>query len=288
MTAKSLHLGEGNAESARDRRPRAHLHRGDDEPPQQGDTEGRLQPQGIRKGCVRMDRLRRAVPAAAARRLRHRAAAEGHEGVRRRHAGAVEHAADLHVQPGRRHDDRGLRHPERPDRQARPRLSEKLLRHRHAADAGAEGGRRRAGTLDLQARPQGHADRLQHQRQESRRAGVRTGVAGGEPAQRVLHGASQQRRGRRPAAELLPQQPDRQSARHHHCGGVAGVRRRDRALSQHPVLHGARRRLHALSGRALAARLAGPARAEEALKVSAGRDDPHVLLGHHPALQAAA
>ena len=36
-----------------------------------------------------MDGRRRAVPAAAARRLRHRAAAQGHEGLRRRHAGAV-------------------------------------------------------------------------------------------------------------------------------------------------------------------------------------------------------
>ena len=119
------------------------------------------------------------------------------------------------------HDDRGLRRPERPDRQARPRLSEKLLRHRHAADAGAEGRGRRTGARDFQARPQGHADRLQHQRQESRRAGVRAGVAGGEPAPRVLHGASEQRRRHRPAEELLPQQPDRQSARHHHRGGLA-------------------------------------------------------------------
>ena len=49
-------------------------------------------------------------------------------------------------------------------------------------------------------------------------------------AQRLLHGASEQRRRHRPAAELLSQQPDRQSARHHHRRGVAGVRRRDRAL----------------------------------------------------------
>ena len=88
--------------------------------------------------------------------------------------------------------------------------------------------------------------------------------AGCERAQRVLHGAPEQRRRHRPAAELLSQQPDRQPARHHHRGGFAGVRRRDRALPQHPLLHGARRRLHAVPGRALAARLACPPRAEEA------------------------
>ena len=37
--------------------------------------------------------------------------------------------------------------------------------------------RRRAGARHRQARAEGHADRLQHQRQESRRAGVRAGVA---------------------------------------------------------------------------------------------------------------
>ena len=63
-----------------------------------------------------------------------------------------------------------------------------------------------------------------------------------------------------------------------------GVRRRDRALPQHQVLHGARRRLHAVSGRALAARLARAAGAEEASQEAAGGDDPHLLLGHHPAL----
>ena len=98
----------------------------------------------------------------------------------------------------------------------------------------------------------------------------------------------EQRRRHRPAEELLPQQPDRQSARHHDRGGLPGVRRRDRALSQHPLLHGARRRLHALSGRPLAARLARAAGAEEAPEEAAGRDHPHVLLGHHPARQAAA
>ena len=242
----------------------------------------------IGKDNLRMDGRRRAVPAAAARRLRHRAAAQGHEGVRRRHAGAVQHAADLPLQSGRRADHRGLHRAERPDRQARPRLSAELLRHRHPADAGAEGRRRRAGARHLQARAEGHADRLQHQRQEPRRAGVRAGVAGGEPAQRVLHGASEQRRRHRPDEELLPQQPDRQSARHHHRGGLSRVRRRDRALPQHPLLHGAWRRLHAVSGRPLAARLARPSRAAEASEEAAGRDDPHVLLGHHPALQAAA
>ncbi len=68
------------------------------------------------------------------------------------------------------------------------------------------------------------------------------------------------------------------------AAACAGVRRRDRALSQHPLLHGARRRLHAIPGRPLAARLARPARAEEASEKSAGRDHPHLLLGHHPAL----
>ena len=57
---------------------------------------------------------------------------------------------------------------------------------------------------------------------------------------------------------------------------------------EHPLLHGARRRLHAVSGRPLAARLARPPRAAEASEEAAGRDDPHLLLGHHPALQAAA
>ena len=45
-----------------------------------------------------------------------------------------------------------------------------FLRHRHAADAGAEGGGRRAQALDHQAQPEGRADRLQHHGQESRRA----------------------------------------------------------------------------------------------------------------------
>ena len=55
----------------------------------------------------------------------------------------------------------------------------KLLRHRHPADAGAEGRRRRARARHFQApRPtEGHDDRLQHQRQEPRRAGIRAGVA---------------------------------------------------------------------------------------------------------------
>ena len=67
-----------------------------------------------------------------------------------------------------------------------------------------------------------------------------------------------------------------------------GVRRRDRALPQHPLLHGARRRLYAVSGRPLAARLARPPRAESPSEEAAGRNHPHVLLGHHPAFAAAA
>ena len=63
-----------------------------------------------------------------------------------------------------------------------PRLSEELLRHRHDADAGAEGGRRRTQARHDQARHEGRADRLEHHGQEPRRARVRAGVAGGERA----------------------------------------------------------------------------------------------------------
>ena len=45
------------------------------------------------------------------------------------------------------------------------------------------------------------------------------------------------------------------------------------------LLHGAWRRLHAVSGRALAARLARPPRAAEASEEAAGRDHPHASTG---------
>ena len=233
----------------------------------------------IREGRVRVDRRRRAVPAVAARRLRHRAAAEGHEGVRRRHAGAVEHAADLPLQPGCR-----------PDTAACVIQNDQIAKHVRDYPQSFYG----IATLPMQA-PKAAADELERAMDKLGLKGMQIGsnINGKnlddpefEPVWAVanqhsafMHGASEQRRRRRPAEELLPQQPDRQSARHHDRRGLSGVRRRDRALSQHPLLHGARRRLHAVSGRALAARLARAARAEEPSEEAAGRDHPHASIG---------
>ena len=168
-----------------------------------------------------MDGGRRAVPAASARRLRHRAAAEGHEGVRRRHAGAVEHAADLPLQPGRRADRRGLHRAERPDRQARPAIirgastaSPPCRCRRRKAAAELERAITQLGLKGMQIGSNINGKNLDEPEFEPVWA-----VANQHQA--LLHGASEQRRRHRADEELLPQQPDRQSARHHHRGGVA-------------------------------------------------------------------
>ena len=105
-------------------------------------------------------------------------------------------------------------------------------------------------------------DRLQHRRQESRRSVARAGVGGGGGARRLHDHPSGQCRRRRPAALVLSRQPDRQSARHHDRGRLPGVRRRDGAASEAQRAAGARRRLRAVPGRTLGARLARAAGAE--------------------------
>src|SRR5262249_27906227 len=89
----------------------------------------------------------------------------------------------------------------------------------------------------------------------------------------------------RPAEVLLPRQSDRQSARHHHRGGVPGVRRRVRPLSEPESLPRPWRRLRALSGGPLGARLGGAARAEEDAAAFAQERDRPLHLRHHPALE---
>ena len=94
-----------------------------------------------------------------------------------------------------------------------------------------QAGGRRASPCHEHARPARRADRLEHRRQESRRSRARAGLGHGRRARRLHPAPSHQRGGRRPAVVVLSQQPDRQSARHHHRGRVPGVQRRARALS---------------------------------------------------------
>ncbi len=156
----------------------------------------------------------------------------------------------------------GGRHPERRHRQTRQGEARSLHRHRDLADPGAGEGRRGARARHAQARPARRHDRLQLPRQESRRSELRAAVGESSRARCLHDDPPQQCRRRRPAALVLSRQSDRQSARHHDCGGMSRLRRRARALSEIEIRHGAWRRLHALSGRALGARLAGAARAE--------------------------
>ena len=74
-----------------------------------------------------------------------------------------------------------------------------LFRHRHAADAGARKGRRRIAPRHGQARAARRDDRLERQRQESRRSELRADM-GRRRRTRRLHGdSSRQCRRRRPA-----------------------------------------------------------------------------------------
>ena len=139
-----------------------------------------------------------------------------------------------------------------------------------------------------QARHARRHDRLQRRGQEPRRPVVRAGVGDGGGARRLHAHPSEQCRRRRPAALVLSRQPDRQSARHHDRGRVPRVRRRDGAASEAQRAAGARRRLRAVSGRALGARLARAAGAEGQHQAIAGAVDRPVLLRHHPAREAAA
>ena len=133
--------------------------------------------------------------------------------------------------------------------------------------------------------PQGLDVRLQHHGQEPRRSELRAGVGDRRRARRLHVRASEQRRRRRPSQVLLPAEPDRQSARHHDCRRLPLFRRRARPPSETEIHAGAWRRLHALSGGALAARLEGAAGAEEEYFQAAGRHRQALLLRHHPALR---
>ena len=226
----------------------------------------------IREGRVRVDRRRRAVPAFSARRLRHGAAAEGHEGAE----------VDMQVlsvtpQTFLYGQDAGARrplvaHPERPDRQARQRLARPLPRHRHlpmqAPKAAADELRRAMASSGSRARRSAPTSwaRTSTIRRSSRCGRPRTS----SPRSCMVHPNNVAGADRLKC--LLSRQPDRQPARHHDRGRLPGVRRRDRALSGYPVLHGAWRRLHALPGRPLAAWLARAAGAEEPSQEAARGD----------------
>ncbi len=179
-----------------------------------------------RCGLRRARRGGRSVPAVSARRLRHRPALRRHGGGRGRGAGALGDAADLFLRPGAvaRGCLRGA--AERSDRQARQGASGSVYGYRHAADAGAAARRRGASPRRALARVARRDDRLERAGQEPRRPRARAAVGGGGRARRLHDRASDERRGHRSPALLLSQQPDRQSARHHHRGSVSRVRRR--------------------------------------------------------------
>ena len=189
----------------------------------------------------------------------------GHGGLQGRRAGAVGLSADLHLRsaagagggvsrasrtnssPSWSRRIPGASSPSPRCRCRTPKLAADELRH----------AMRRLGLAR-------RADRLEHRRQESRRSGTRAGLGHGVGARRLHPGASHQRGGHGPARLVLPEQSDRQSARYHHRGRLPGVQRRARALSEPEVLPVPWRRLRALPGRALRARLACARRAEEA------------------------
>ena len=202
-----------------------------------------------------------------------------------RHAGAVGDAADLALRPGSVRRRRAVGDPERRHGAAGQGASGSFRRHRHLADAGAATGRRRIAPRHDQARHARRHDRLQYQRQESRRSELRAALGDRGRARRVHGDPSRQCRRRRPAARLLSQQSDRQSARHHDRGGVFDLRRRARAPSQAQFRHGAWRRLHSLSGHALGPRLGRAAGAESASETFAGKISRPLPLRHHPAFQ---
>ena len=160
-----------------------------------------------------------------------------------------------------------------------------LYGHRHAADAGSQARRRRTQARDDQARPQGLDVRLQRARQESGRSELRAAVGDGRRARRLHVHPSQQRRRRRPAEVLLSRQPDRQSARHHHRRRLPDLRRRDGPASEAEDHAGAWRRLHALSGGALGARLESAPGAEEERADAAEGHRQAFQLRHHPAFR---
>ena len=153
------------------------------------------------------------VPAVSARRLRPRAALYRHAGLRGRHAGALQHAADLPLQPGRRADDGDLGG----SRTTRSRW------HVAAHPARFFG----IATLPMQA-PQAAADELARAMSKLGLKGAHIGsnIQGRnlddpslEPVWAVAHQHSalimvHPTRGRRlrPAQELLSRQPDRVSA----------------------------------------------------------------------------
>ena len=99
-------------------------------------------------------------------------------------------------------------------------------------------------------------DRLERGGQEPRRSRARAGLGHGRGARRLHPAPSHQRGGGRPAVVVLSQQSDRQSARYHHRRRVPGVQRRARAPSVAENLPRPWRRVRALPGRALRARLA--------------------------------
>ena len=149
--------------------------------------------------------------------------------------------------------------------------------------SGARG--RRAQARHDQARVARLDVRLQHHGQEPGRSELRAAVGDRGRARRVHVHPSQQRRRRRPAEVLLSAKPDRQSARHHHCGGLSLIRRRARPPSEADVHARSWRRLHALSGGALGARLESAARAEEECVDAAEEYRQAFHVRHHPAFR---
>ena len=165
-----------------------------------------------------------------ARRLGPAEAISRHGCSRHRHAGCLQHPADLPLQSGRSAHCGARRVAERSDRQGGCGPPRSTIGDCDTADAGARAGRRRAASRHAQAWPQGRADRLQRQWPQSRRPGARAAMGSGQRARRLHHGAPDPGRRSRPAEIVLSRQSDRQSAGHDHRGSRARVRRRDRAL----------------------------------------------------------
>ena len=182
------------------------------------------------------------------------------------------------------------RRSERPDRQARRGRPDRFMGIATLPMQAPQARRRRAHARHAQARPQGRADRLQHQRQEPRRPEPRAVLGGRECSSRafiMVHPtqvAGADRLKTYYLANLIGNPLDTTIATA--ClvfGGVIA------APSQDQVLHGARRRLRALSGGALAARLARARGAEgESQGAARGRDQRlyfDTILHGQPALE---
>ena len=196
-----------------------------------------------------MDGCRCAVPAISARWLRYRAASEGHESVRRGHAGAVQHTSDFLY-----NQDVGL------TTAACIIQNDQIAKHVRDYPESFYG----IATLPMQA-PKAAAEELERAITKLNMKGMQIGsningknldepefepvwqVANAHNAFCMVHPNNVAGADR--LEELLSAKSDRQSARHHHRRCVIGVRRRDRALPEHPLLYGSWRRTPYQAGR---------------------------------------